>query len=733
VCALTEQAFLSAGYISSLAGLISACGLWIFFVFSYLKGLAGRATLFASTASALWLLTLWVAYAAPRIFGIALGVAAVLEIAVYLLWQLVLFRALGVVPERGRVSVDRTKQVLFWGVMALGSAGMLAVLAHSVLVLIEPASVGPGSLVVLAQSIGRLLVAVSGLVILEQVLRNTRRDNHWNPKYLVIGLTILFGYAFVMYADALLFQRQAPALLAVQGAAVAVSAPFLVLGTLRHRAHRMSINPSRRLVFRTGALALMGVYLLLVGLGGLWLRFVHGDWGDFLAVLFVLITIATGIALAASRNLRDKLSLALARNLFQRKHDYGERWAQITAALLSESDEASLGQRAVRALGDIVHAHRGALWRMGESGVLQPAAQLHTDWELPFPKDVSQLVAQAFSIDASPLLTTNNRRADEVRDLVASHLARVDGAYLAIPLQLPDRLYGLVLLVEPSTHEALEWEDLELLALAARQIASFLAQYDAQEALAQSRQLDAFNQMTAFVVHDLKTVVAQLSLMVGNAERHRQTPGFFDDMISTSAHAVDRMQVLLGHLREQRTGVTASLEMVPLRRAVEHVIERQRIRTPVPELIECEPDLRVRANPDRLETVIGHLVQNAQEVSGDDGRVFIAVFRDGDWIVTRIEDDGPGMDSEFIDTRLFRPFASTKGLAGMGVGTWQAREYVRLLGGDIRVESQPGRGSVFSILLPPASLPDDGAATSHSELDQETSSRTSESGEASSA
>jgi signal transduction histidine kinase len=65
-----------------------------------------------------------------------------------------------------------------------------------------------------------------------------------------------------------------------------------------------------------------------------------------------------------------------------------------------------------------------------------------------------------------------------------------------------------------------------------------------------------------------------------------------------------------------------------------------------------------------------------------------------------IEDNGKGMTREFIADGLFRPFESTKGVSGMGVGVYQSRDYLRSLNGDIDVHSEVGVGSRFTIRLP---------------------------------
>src|SRR5262249_4305900 len=109
-------------------------------------------------------------------------------------------------------------------------------------------------------SLLKLLCCLIGIVTLEQVARNTRRDHEWNVKFVIIGIGIVFAYGFALYADALLFSAMNFKLLAPQGWIYATAAPFLCIASLRNRTHRMSVNLSRRFVFRTGSLLLAGGY-----------------------------------------------------------------------------------------------------------------------------------------------------------------------------------------------------------------------------------------------------------------------------------------------------------------------------------------------------------------------------------------------------------------------------------------------------------------------------------------
>ncbi|HNC69269.1 MAG TPA: PEP-CTERM system histidine kinase PrsK, partial [Pseudomonadales bacterium] len=280
------------------------------------------------------------------------------------------------------------------------------------------------------------------------------------------------------------------------------------------------------------------------------------------------------------------------------------------------------------------------------------------------------------------------------------HLA---GAWLLVPLLFRARAIGCVLLVRSDLHGAINWEDRDLLKTAGLQAAGQLAQYQADRSLVQAQQFEAFNRLSAYVVHDLKNILAQQSLIVSNAGRHKHKPEFVDDVIDTVRNSVARMTRLM---EQMRSGAReAAARQVNLHATLLVVVERCARREPVPVLAHSDPLLFVQADRERLATVFAHLVQNAQEATERTGKVTLGLHHDGDWAVIEIEDSGCGMDAEFIRERLFKPFDSTKGLTGMGIGAYESREFVRALGGEIHVRSQPGAGSTFRLLLPCEAIP----------------------------
>jgi len=133
---------------------------------------------------------------------------------------------------------------------------------------------------------------------------------------------------------------------------------------------------------------------------------------------------------------------------------------------------------------------------------------------------------------------------------------------------------------------------------------------------------------------------------------------------------------------------------------VREVASRKSGCPPVPE-VACDPgECHAVVEKGRLANVLAHLIDNAQQATPEDGSVNVDVTKNDSVIVIRIVDNGHGMDSEFVEKRLFKPFDTTKGNAGMGIGMYECREFIRELGGEIHVESEPDKGTAITLRVP---------------------------------
>jgi putative PEP-CTERM system histidine kinase len=287
-------------------------------------------------------------------------------------------------------------------------------------------------------------------------------------------------------------------------------------------------------------------------------------------------------------------------------------------------------------------------------------------------------------------------KGEDIR--LPDELAELHEAWAGVPLIHADRLVGLVLLAHPRVRRPLDWEDFDLFRTAGIQAASYLAEAQTQDALADARRFDEFNRRFAFIIHDVKNLVSQLSLIIRNAERHAHKPEFREDMIATLQSSVKKMNDLLARLNRGGSNVEAEpVRAVPLGQAAGRVFEiKRRVHA-----VELEGDTGVAAiaDPGRLEQALAHLVQNAIDASPEGTPVIIRCGLRGGEAAIEVADRGPGMSADFIRTRLFQPFASTKD-GGFGVGAFEARALIAAMGGRIEVDSREGEGTRFTILLP---------------------------------
>ncbi|MCB1679201.1 MAG: PEP-CTERM system histidine kinase PrsK [Halioglobus sp.] len=547
-----------------------------------------------------------------------------------------------------------------------------------------------------------LAMSVAGLLLLEQIFRNSTEGGRWSSKFLCLGLGFLFAFDFFMYAQALLFRQLDATLWQARGILVALTAVFV--GISMRRTDGGSLQVSRHVAFHSVTLLAAGIYLILMATVGYFIRYLGGTWGGVLQITFLCASGLLLLALMFSGQIRARTRVWLSKNFFSYKYDYRVEWLQFTRTL-SEGGE-NIPENIVRAIAHITQSPAGLLWSRTEDG--QFVFTCH--WQMAEPEPDDKLQALPLWLQQTQWIIDLQewRRAPDVYQhlQLPDFILAIPRAWLIIPLIFGERLQGIVLLRESDLQPDINWEDRDLLKVAGCQAASYLAQYQASRALVESRQFEAFNRLSAYVVHDLKNILAQQSLIVSNAAKHRNNPDFVEDVINTVGNSVERMTRLMEQMRSGVRGIQT--QQIALHEVIQEAVASRRKALPQPQLLGCDQPLTVQADREQLLTVFTHIIQNAQEASSKTGRVAVRVRepRDGR-VVVEIDDDGVGMDEAFVRNRLFTPFDSTKGLTGMGIGAFESREFVRSLGGDIQVTSTPGKGSRFRIVLPCASTDTD--------------------------
>ena len=650
-------------------------------------GLRQRALLAALVSSAVWaVLELALALTNHPALVVAASVADVLRIACWYAFLASMIAS----PAGGTVSSQIRPLVIAGAALVC-----LGLVAHILKALGGNIFGDPTRLVF----IDSLALSVFGLVLIETLFRNLPADSRWSVKPLSIGLAAAFCFDVYVYADAVLFNRLDADAFSVRGLVHALVVPLVAVTAAREGDWTAKVALSRRVVFHSAALIASGIYLLFVAAAGYYVRLFGGEWGRAFQVALLFAGLLGLTLMALSGSMRAKLRVLVSKHLFSYRYDYRDEWLRFTQTLSACDGPAALRQQIIRGLANMVESPSGAMWLLDPSGkqYVQSAR-----WNMP-----ASTAAEAADGELARFLTRSGWviNLEEYRSLpsrygafrLAAWLSAIPSAWLVVPLATGDELTGFVLLGTPRARTDLNWEVNDLLKTAGRQAASFVGHMQATEALLETRKFDAFNRMSAFVVHDLKNIVAQLSLMLKNAERHKSNPEFQQDMLMTVGHSVERMKQLMLQLREGTTPVNAP-GAVDLSEVIRKIGRSKIGHEPAPE-VHLEERVIARAHEDRVERVIGHVVQNAIDATDKNGSIVVTLTRQGSNAVVEVHDTGHGMTDDFIRERLFRPFQTTK-QGGMGIGAYESYQYVQELGGDIVVESTPGVGTRMRILLP---------------------------------
>ena len=546
--------------------------------------------------------------------------------------------------------------------------------------------------------IGLVSLTVLGLVAVEQVYRTTRLEDRWAIKFLCVGLGGLFLFDFYLYANGALFQRINAELWSARGYVVTLIAPLIAVSAARNPQWSVPVGLSRNMAFHSASLLGAGIYLLLMAGAGYYLRLFGGDWGTVVQAVFVFAAALVLILVLSSGTLRARLRVFLSKHFFSYRYDYREEWLKFTRTLSSGAPGEQVGERAIESLAQLVESPGGALWMKEDNIGYQRTA--HWNWSDIQGHEPAESGLVQWLRDKQWVIDVREAKSQPERYPGLTLPAWLDEArevWLFIPLLQHDEMLGFILLKPSLGKVSFNWEVSDLLKVAARQATTHLAQMRAANALIVARQFESFNRTTTFVIHDLKNLVAQLSLLLANAEKHKHNPEFQADMLETVANAVTRMNKVLAQLRRGET--KDSLQAISLAEVLADAVASKRAFKLQPTLMLPSPTLLVRADKERLTRAIGHILQNALEATPQTGSVSLSAQTDGEMVIVEISDSGVGMEEAFIRNHLFQPFDSTKG-AGMGIGAYESRETLRALGGHIEVKSTPGVGTLFRLSLP---------------------------------
>ncbi|WEK42704.1 MAG: PEP-CTERM system histidine kinase PrsK [Candidatus Sphingomonas colombiensis] len=542
----------------------------------------------------------------------------------------------------------------------------------------------------------RMLGAITALLLLYRVQATTVRGD---VRIVVLALAVIFALDLLLLVNNWTNRQWASDLSAVRGVGMVAVAPLF--GLALQREGEWSLQVSRRLAFGLLSVLLIGAYIAITGLAASFLAEVGGDRARMAQTVFVFGTAAALLTIVSTPWLRASAKVLVAKHLFTHRYDYRAEWLRFNETLGSPGDSAApLAVRVVKAVADVTDSPAGLLL-VARDGALERGAGWNWTGDDGEPADANaalhaHLAATHRIVELDAVRAGTSIAADQGAT-PAWLLERAD-AWAIVPLVHFDQLTGALVLGRPPLDRALDWEDFDLLGVAGRQVASYLAEDRAHDALADGRRFDEFNRRFAFIMHDLKNLVSQLTLLARNAERHADNPAFRADMVETLRDSSQRMNKLLARLSQHHGGRGEVLRAVPLHPLAERIAAARRAQHPV--AVTGIANAAAVADAAGLETLLGHLVQNAIEASAASVPVTlnIVALPESRKVAVEVIDAGCGMSPAFMRDQLFKPFVSSKE-GGFGLGAFEARQLAEAMGGTVSVDSRPGEGTRFRVTL----------------------------------
>jgi putative PEP-CTERM system histidine kinase len=549
----------------------------------------------------------------------------------------------------------------------------------------------------------QIVIALQVLVLLEIIYRQAG-DNKWALKPLILYMAIISVFDFVTFANALMVEQIHVNYIAARGFIYSALIPFLVLAIRRVKNWGVEIYISRDIVIHSTLLMVAGGYLFIMAMLGYLVRYLGGQWGGTIQVVLIALSLALLVTLFLSLSFRTKIKVFITKHFFTNQFDYRHEWLKLTHSLNAKEFKENVYTTALRGITQAINYQTGCLIQ-DQNGELKVLA----DIEKPDLNEDEKIVLLAFSehfkskkwiIDIEELRT----RPFVYEGLKINH-SLLNAVYfqLVIPIYNDDVFWGMVVMKgSDNTSKNLNWELRDYLTAVNAQVSNFLFHHQAAQELAENAQFAAFARMSAFIVHDLKNVMAQIDLILSNSGRHKDNPEFIEDTFETLKHTKARMDKMLLQLTEKNTIQDGADSLVSLSKSIKQVVE-QRCASYLPLAnVIINSEIPVVLDKEKLCNVIYHLVSNAQQATADDGNVdiILELSEDNKHMLINIVDTGCGMSEGFIGNRLFKPFDTTKGNAGMGIGAFDAKAYLDNIGGQLLVQSELDKGTIFTLRIP---------------------------------
>ena len=554
-----------------------------------------------------------------------------------------------------------------------------------------------------------VLILISTVLVLtniEQTFRAAVGTMRWRIKFLVLGLAVIFGACIYTRSQALLFSDYSPSQLSVEATALLIGCVLITAAYVRSGFGEIDVYPSRAVLHTSITVLLTGAYLFVVGvLAQIVARF--GGAASFpIAAFVVLLGMAILAVLLLSDRARQTLQLFVSRHFKRPQHDFRQIWARFTQSLSVALDETALATIASRLISETFGALSVSTWFFDEQGERLIRVSSTSDAEQAQSDDSTSSIAGK-ERNSSELLKLSRPfdlgKAKEkwARDLMerSSGQFRTGGSPICVPLVGGESWLGVIVLADRVRGLGYSAEEMDLLNCIGEQVAATLLKLRLTEEIMERKELEAFQTMSAFLIHDLKNAASTLGLMLENLPAHFDNPAFRQDAFRGIGSAASRINDLINRMNALRHELRLNPAELDLNLVVTEALSNLNGTLNTNLVTKFDQIPKVSADRQQLQSVFTNLLLNARDAVGMNGRITVATTRRGEWVALSVSDNGCGMTEQFIKHSLFRPFRSTK-KKGLGIGMFQSKTIVEAHHGKIHVESELGVGTTFRVMLP---------------------------------
>jgi putative PEP-CTERM system histidine kinase len=549
-----------------------------------------------------------------------------------------------------------------------------------------------------------LISAVLIIMNLERTLRNSSGSIRWQIKFMVLGLGGIFAVRIFVSSQVLLFRSIEMPLEVINLGTLILGTSLIILSLFRLRLLNVNIYLSHSLIYNSITVIIIGTYLILVGILAKVATYLQVSHVFLIETLFIFLSLVGVTVILLSGKLREGIKRFIAFHFKRSKYDYRTVWTSFTHRTASLIGVQEICSAVTKIVSDTFGVPCVAIWLLDETqeNLILGGATVFSEGEITGSMMDRKAKAEFLKAmrDQEAVIDFEKSEKDWVRELKESHFAYFRDARIryGVSLLSGSEFLGIITLNEKLTKEDFSLEEFDLLKTIADQAAGSILNIKMSERLSQAKEMEAFQTMSAFFVHDLKNLASKLSLTMQNLPIHFDNPEFRGDALRAISDSVAKINTMSSGLSLLRQKIVLQLAETDLNGLVTTALNMLNgFKASITQDLKPLPKFFI--DFEQIQKVLTNLILNANEAVGNGGEIRVATEQKDRWIILSVSDNGCGMSKEFIEKSLFHPFKTTK-KQGMGIGLFHSKMIVEAHHGRIEVESEEGKGTTFRVFLP---------------------------------